>query len=408
MTDTTDHSHWQATANSSIRYADLPASADLVVIGGGIVGCFAALLAARGGTRVALLDARGVAAGATGRNGGFMTVGTAVPYHQAIQLYGHAPTRAIWDLTLASRTLTRQTLAAEGIACDYREPGRLNLALDDGQLATFATKAAALRADGYSGEVLDRATTQELIRTPLGEHIHGAFFSPGDALLHSARLVHGLAQAAQRHGAQIAVAEATGIVRDGDGLRVEYAGGSIRASGVVVAVNAWSQRVIPQLVGVVTPVRGQVLAYAPRDRVFITGIGAEMTATGEYWQQTPDGMIVIGGCRAAAPGGEVGEWTTATNPLVQSALETVLPTLFPQLDRLTVARRWAGLMGFTKDYLPVADMAPDLPGVLFAGGFCGHGMPFGAAFGRLLAEGALAGAVPAALAPFALERATLQ
>jgi Glycine/D-amino acid oxidases (deaminating) len=95
-------------------------------------------------------------------------------------------------------------------------------------------------------------------------------------------------------------------------------------------------------------------------------------------------------------------------PAVMAAIEQILPRLFPRLDGLTVTWRWAGLMAFTADYVPVADAAPEMPGVWVAGGFCGHGMPFGMRFGQLLAEAALTGVTPSALMPFRLARPTLQ
>ena len=64
-------------------------------------------------------------------------------------------------------------------------------------------------------------------------------------------------------------------------------------------------------------------------------------------------------------------------------------------------------MAFTPDYLPIIDAARGLPGVWFAGGFCGHGMPFAPIVGRLLAEAATTGVAPAPLAPFRLTRPTL-
>ena len=69
--------------------------------------------------------------------------------------------------------------------------------------------------------------------------------------------------------------------------------------------------------------------------------------------------------------------------------------------------RWAGLMAFTADYLPVTDRAPALPGAWVTGGFCGHGMPFGMRLGQLLAEAAATGARPAELAPLRIDRPTL-
>jgi gamma-glutamylputrescine oxidase len=136
-------------------------------------------------------------------------------------------------------------------------------------------------------------------------------------------------------------------------------------------------------------------------------VGAAVTPTGEYWQQALDGSIVLGGCHAVAPNGEVGLRESATTSAVQAALEGVFPRLFPNLTGLHVARRWAGLMAFTPDYLPVADRAPGLPGVWVAGGFCGHGMPFGIALGKRLAEAATSDTSPRAIAPLRLDRPTL-
>ena len=92
---------------------------------------------------------------------------------------------------------------------------------------------------------------------------------------------------------------------------------------------------------------------------------------------------------------------------VTDRIEQVLPRLFPELTHLTVERRWAGLMAFTSDYVPVADAAPEMPGVWVGGGFCGHGMPFGPRLGQLLAEAATSGSTPEALAPLRIDRPTL-
>ena len=89
---------------------------------------------------------------------------------------------------------------------------------------------------------------------------------------------------------------------------------------------------------------------------------------------------------------------------VQSALETVLPRLFPKLTELRVAYRWAGLMAFTPDYLPVAGRVPETTNIWAAGGFCGHGMPFAIRVGQFLAQAALAGVTPAPLEALRPER----
>ena len=97
-------------------------------------------------------------------------------------------------------------------------------------------------------------------------------------------------------------------------------------------------------------------------------MSAPITPTGEYWQQRSDGTIVLGGCRAVAPDGDIGIRLNQPTAEVQVALEQVFPRLFPELHGLQVAHRWAGMMAFTRDYLPLVDRVPDMPGVLVVGG----------------------------------------
>jgi glycine/D-amino acid oxidase-like deaminating enzyme len=412
MQQTTDGapiSYWQATAPGASAPNELPATTDVVVVGGGLLGAATAYWLARRGADVTLIEAQTLAGGASGRNGGFVVAGTAAAYPEAIERHGHASARAVWALTLESRALLRQALAEEAIDCDYREPGLLHLALGAEQLDRLAHVVAALRADEFDAELLDRAQTQDLIGTPLGSEIAGGLFAPENGLLHSARLVQGLAGAARRHGARICEATpALELLADDGSVLVRTPRGELRAGAAVVAINAWSARLLPALAGLITPVRGQVLAYAPSAPVFRCGMGAAVTSTGEYWQQAPDGSIILGGCRAVAPGGDVGVTSLEPTAEVQAAIEQVFPRLFPNLGELRVERRWAGLMAFTSDGMPIADRAPDLPGAWIVGGFCGHGMPFGMRLGQLLAEAATSDAKPLALAPFRIDRPTLR
>ena len=405
-------SYWHVTAGAEPLAADdLPQSADVVVVGAGLLGACTAYWLARRGARVIVVEREAPGAGATGRNGGFLTSGTAESYPDAIARLGHATAKAIWDLTIENRALARQVLAEEQIACDYREPGHLSLALGAEQMEAVRRAVAALKADGFAAEALDRAQVQELIATPLGEEVSGGLFGPESGLLHSARFVRGVMAAAQLRGARLCIAEVRGVAQDGDGVALETSAGRVRAGSAVLALNAWTSRVAPALAGIIRPVRGQVLAYAPPQAaarpIFRLGMGAELTATGEYWHETPQGEIVLGGCRTAAASRDEGVWEQVPTEEVQRALEGVFPRLFPQLGGLRVIQRWAGLMAFTPDYLPVADQLPGVRGAWVVGGFCGHGMPFGMVLGRLLAQAATEGARPEALAPLSLQRPTL-
>ncbi len=401
-------SYWHATAPPPVPTDPLPSGSDVVVVGGGLLGCWTAYWLARRGADVTLIERTAISWGATGRNGGFLVTGTADGYGGMVEQVGRDDARELWRLADDGRNLAAEIIADEGIDCDFRTPGTLSLALTNESLADTRRHVALMQADGIAAEALDRQGVQELIKTPLGPDITGGAFTPGGGQLHSARYLAGVAAAAKRHGATLCQAAVTALVPDGDGIRVETSTGPIKANRVIVAINAWSDELVPGVSGIVVPVRGQILSYAPVPSVFTTGVGASVTPTGEYWQQTPDGAIVIGGCRADAPGADVGVRDMVPTEDVIAKIQAVLPRLFPQLAGLQVAERWAGLMAFTSDYLPVADAAPNLPGVWVTGGFSGHGMPYGPRVGQLLAEAAQTNRTPDALAPLRINRPSLR
>ncbi len=400
-------SYWQHTSSQVTLSTDLPPTADVAVVGAGLLGAATSYWLARKGLAVVLLERTTPAYGATGRNGGIVSVGPAEAYPGAIMRLGHETARAIWTLTLENRAFLRQVLAEECIACDYREPGHLSLALGEDQLAGQSEIVAALQADGFAATLLDREQAQALIDTPLGPEIAGGKFIPENGLVHSARLVQGLVGAAQRHGARACMATVMQVLPAGSGALVRTPQADLHAGAVILATNAWIGELVPAFAGLITPVRGQALAYAQSAPVFKTGMSVAITPTGEYWQQTLDGSIVLGGCRAVAPGQDVGIRQSLPTTEVQAALEQVIPRLFPQLGGLHVQQRWAGLMAFTPDYLPIADRAPGMPGVWVAGGFSGHGMPFGTRLGQLMCEAITSGVAPDALTCFGLHRPTL-
>src|SRR5690606_10449968 len=346
-------SYWHATFPPPVPEESLPAGTDVAVIGGGMLGVWTAYWLARQGVDVTLIEREVISWGATGRNGGFLTGGGALSCRSAIDSFGRDAARAIWTVSADGRALAQDVIGREEIDCDFRMPGIMSLALSEADLDRKRSNVALLHEDGFTAELLDREDVQDVVRTPLGEEIAGGVLAPDGGLLHSGRYLAGLAAAAKRHGARICQADVTEITSTESGATVSTASGDVEAQRVVVAVNAWTDTLVPGLAGRIVPVRGQILAYEPVEPVFETGVGADITPTGEYWQQATDGSIVIGGCRADAPNGDVDVREMRPTPDVTAKIEGVIPRLFPDLAGLRVARRWAGLMAFTSDYVPV-------------------------------------------------------
>ncbi|GCE46790.1 glycine/D-amino acid oxidase-like deaminating enzyme [Thermosporothrix hazakensis] len=401
-------SYWQSTLAAYPLETTPPTIADVVVVGGGVLGCSAAYWLARAGLHPVLLEQSAVAYGATGRNGGFISYHSALGFLAENELLGHQTALAILHLTRENQRLLRQILEEEQLDCQYREPGIISLALNESQREHMARNVAALQAEGMRIHLLDRQGLQEYIATELGPEIVGGELYAEAGLIHSGRLVQGLAQAAQRHGARLYQATVRQVQTSGNTVRLDTEHGTLEARAAIIATNAWTANLLPALRGLVVPVRGQALSYAPREPVFHTGLGAGVTATGEYWQQTIDGSLLLGGCREVAPEQDKGVTIQQPTAEVQQALEQVFPRLFPRLQGLQVQRRWAGLMAFTPDYLPIIDQAPEMSTVWAGCGFCGHGMPFGIRVGQLLAQAVQHGSTLEELAPFSLRRPSLK
>lgn len=379
-------SHWHATAEPMVPTDALPSTAEVVVIGGGMLGVWTTYWLAKAGVPVVLIEKSAIGWGATGRNGGFLTGGGAIGYQRMIDILGRDTAKQLFKLSMTGQELPHQVIAEEEIECDLRRNGTLSLALNEKQLESMRHQQALLAEDGFPFEILNRHGVQERIQTPLAEEIVGAKFAPTGALLHSSRYLAGLARAAQRLGARIVRATVDSIDARNNGATVKTSAGDVDAGHVVVALNAWSDTVLPELKGVIVPTRGQILAYKPSRPVFTTAIGAELTPTAEYWQQTPDGTIIIGGYRADAPNSDSDVREMIPTSDLTDKIEQILPRLFPEMTYLEVDRRWAGLMAFTKDGLPIVDHSETSAAVWYGGGFNGHGMPFGPILGQMLAS----------------------
>jgi glycine/D-amino acid oxidase-like deaminating enzyme len=400
-------SYWHATADPLVPSQELPSTSEIVVIGSGLLGCWTAYWLARGGASVTLIERTAIGWGATGRNGGFLVGGTALNYPRLVETVGRDAARGLHQITLEGQALAYEVVAEEEIDCDLRRNGTLHLSLDAETAESITTTRDVLEQDGFRIDVLDRQQVQDLIDTPLADEIIGGTYAPEDGLLHSSRYLAGIARAAERRGVRLVQATVTALTPLHGKTLVGTTCGSIEAGRVVVALNAWSDTLVPELAGLIVPTRGQILAYEPSPRVFNTATGADITPTGEYWQQTLDGSIVIGGHRASAPNGGMDIREMIPTEGVTSRIEDILPGLFPELNTLKVARRWAGLMAFTSDRLPVVDAVPSIPGAWLAGGFNGHGMTFGPRIGQILAEAVTTGKTPEPLAPLRIDRPSL-
>jgi glycine/D-amino acid oxidase-like deaminating enzyme len=375
--------------------APLPSRAEVVVIGGGITGVSAAYWLAGHGIGAVVLEARGLSGGATGRNGGHISPGTAERFSEACKRYGPDRARAIWDFSHRCAEAVQAFVAEHRVDCELRVTGSVSLALTPAELAQVEETAETLRGLGVGVERWDAVTCAERTRS---RSFLGGVRRPSAGQLWPARLVVAVAEQALARGARIhARTTVQAIDRGAGSITVRTDRGDIATPRVVHATNAWTRRLVPALDGVIVPVRGQVIVTAPAPRLWPFGLSTNFGM--EYWMQRPDGRIVLGGMRWVTDTQEVGiDDDTAVEPRVSAALRDFLPRHFPELATVPVEREWTGIMGFTPDRAPLVGPLPGPPGEYIAAGFHGHGMPMAFFAAKAVAE-MIAGKEPETFVP---------
>ncbi|MFB6273607.1 MAG: NAD(P)/FAD-dependent oxidoreductase [Salinibacter sp.] len=369
---------------------------DVVVVGGGIVGCSTAywLRRRRPSLRVALLEAHTLGAGASGRNAGFILQGTHADYLSDLERYGERTARRLWNFTRANRDLLAKEL--RGTTFNWRSDGSLTAAGSADEDERLHESLSPLRAAGAPAVYLDAERTNARIQAA---DFHGGLFVTSGAVVNPLQLVRHVAEQSEadvypQHPVERIHWERRNVRLDTPDCRFQ-------AERVVLALGPSLPDLVSAAASFVRPVRAQMLATAPADALHIP-IPVYSHHGGFYVRQLEDGRVLAGGGRHSHREAE-GTSTDATTPAVQATIERYLHTHFPWTQSLSIEQRWSGTMGFSPDGRPVVGAVPGHPEGIFATGFTGHGMGYGFRMGRLLAN-LVNGTRPEALDLFAASR----
>ncbi len=347
-----------------LRWRGLPVltgdvEADVCVVGLGGSGLAAVHELLDVGVRVVGVDSGLVGGGAAGRNGGFLMAGLADFHHEAVDRHGHERATRLYRLTIEQ--IERMLGETPEVV---RRTGSLRIASSVEEELDCDAHYNALREDGFPVERYIGAEGRGLVL-------------PRDAAFQPLARCRILAGRACERGARL-YEKSPAVMIGGSGVATEH--GRIRTSSTIVAVDGALSRVIPELGTRVRTARLQMLATAPASEVCYPR--PVYTRWGyDYWQQLPDGRIVLGGFRDAA--GEA-EWTADAepSPAIQGVLEVFLRERLGVLAPIT--HKWAALVSYSSSGLPILEEVR--PGVFVTGAYSGTGNVVGALCGRAAAQ----------------------
>ena len=363
------------TLNSS---DELPRTAEVVVVGSGLIGLATAYYLTEAGVRDVCVVDRGATLGeASGANAGGIW-----PGHEALR------GGSVGALTSASLSLYEEL--AEQFDFDRSRAGSLELIENPDALPAAAQRAAAIRAAGSSAEMLDETQLREA-EPALADGVPGAILLGEDGHVHPAKLAAAWVRRIRSAGGRVcANVEVVGL-----GRPLETSQGSIEAPHVVVAAGAWTPLVTRALgwTPPIRPIRGSLLALAPQPRGTLN-----RTVVGDrfYWWQLASGHVVGGGSEEDVGFDRIGDET------VVAEIREDLARLFPGLANQPAECSWFGFRPYCEDLSPVVGAAPEAPGIWIAAGHFRRGVLLAPVSGKIIADLIVRGATDldvSALAP---------
>lgn len=362
---------------------------DVIVIGGGVIGCSVALGLARAGLKVAIFERGGVGCESSRAAAGMLS--------PQVEAASRGP---FLDLCLRSRSMYRDYAAelteASGIDVEYRDEGTLCVALSDEEETEIGVWASWQVDAGLALEQVPANSIREM-EPAVTEAAAGAVFIPDDHQVESRRLMDALSITARRAGVEVVEGEeVSGLLIERERVTGVACGNRrVHAGAVVVAAGSWSSKLLGP-VGLridVTPARGQMIAVRggglPISRV--------LHSKRCYLVPRKDGRILIGATVEYA-GFEKALTVRGINSLLAAAVE-----LAPSLEACEVIESWSGLRPDTPDHLPIIG-GSGIRGLLLATGHFRNGILLAPVTAELITDMLINGRAPEEMNHFGVGR----
>jgi glycine/D-amino acid oxidase-like deaminating enzyme len=382
-----ESNYWLTTASMPpATPGQLPASADVAVIGAGFTGLSAARILAKRGAKVVVLEGNSIGWGASSRNGGMVLTGMKLDVETLSKRYGIELTRRMYADSLASIDLVEQIVRDENIACDFSRCGHLEVACKQSHFDSYARSVEVIARE-FNHQL--RIVSRTHLSGEIGSGIYfGGIVDETSAGVNPARYVSGLAAAALKAGAMIyenaRVQQISKSSQRGSaGFEVKTSRGTIFARDVLVGTSGYTTAATPTLRKKIIPIGSYIIATEPLPESLAKELSPRNRMIYDskyflyYYRLTPDNRMLFGGRAAFFP---------ETEDTIRRSAEILrrgMIEVYPQLRNTKTAYAWGGTVDFCFDTMPHAGQ---LDGVHFALGYAGHGVAMATYLGAQMAE----------------------
>jgi glycine/D-amino acid oxidase-like deaminating enzyme len=376
------NSLWAATAppRPPTPALDESMKRDVAIVGGGYTGLSTALYLAHGGTSVALLDAGEPGEAASGLNGGQVNPGLKQDPDEILAIYGREAGERVIEFAGGTADLVFRLIEEHGIPCDATRVGWIQPAHSKAALETLKRRVAQWQRRGAPLELLDRATTAELLGT---DRYLGASLDRRAGGIQPLSYARGLVRAALAKGASIfGRTKASEIERRNGGFRIATARGpSVEAARVLLATNGYTDELWPRLRETIIAANSFQTATSPlpaelgRSILPRGHVASDTRKLLRYFRRDATGRFLMGGR---------GPFSEPSGPTDFKHLVRMVEDLFPALRGVSYEFHWSGRVALTRDYLP--HVHEPVPGLLAFLGCNGRGVGLGTAMGTALAS----------------------
>ncbi|MGB1238383.1 MAG: NAD(P)/FAD-dependent oxidoreductase [Pseudomonadales bacterium] len=372
---------WAATASPFSAHAlDAAIDVDVLVVGGGYTGLSCALHLREREQSVALLEGSAIGFGGSGRNVGLVNAGLWTPPDEINRAIGDEFGNRLYSQLSAAPKKVFALIQAHGIECEAQRNGTLQLARSKRGVAELEARFAQLQARGEPVTWLDQAATAQSLGT---DFYRRAIHDARAGTIQPLGYARGLAKACVARGVQLFEGSpVTELSRTGDSWLARTPQGQVKAQRVVMATNAYSGSLLPQMQQSFTPVHYFQLASEPLPESLRADIlpgkegcwdtGLVMTSL----RIDQAGRLILGSVGKIADG--------ASSALLERWGQRTVAKIFPKLSRVNWQYTWSGQIAYSDDHLPhLHELAPGLVTVM---GYSGRGIGPGTVMGDWLAR----------------------